>query len=138
MMIDPSSPLITWAAGGGAFLVALKVLWPLVKQFVETQTTQGRTESGLLNQVMSERNSAIARADLERISRVEAEARADEYFEKMVQVSADLRVMNSQLKAQEQQLDSYRLQIEKMSNEITELTRLVQELRSGGFNAPNV
>lgn len=81
-----------WPTGGMVFFVAIKYFWPLMKQSLDTQVTQGRTESGLLRQVIVERDKALAERD-------KAEGRADELFAQLADVQAQLKIMAFQLEA---------------------------------------
>jgi hypothetical protein len=79
------------------FFVAIKYFWPLMKQSLDTQITQGRTESGLLRQVIAERDKALAERD-------RAEQRADELFAQLADVQAQLKIMAFQLESAKAQL----------------------------------
>lgn len=85
-----TTPIWAWPTGIAALFIAVRYLWPLMRQSLDTQLTQGRTESGLLNQVIKERDKAIERADA-------ADKRADELFSQLADVRTQLTIMAFQL-----------------------------------------
>jgi len=89
---------------------AIRLLWPLMKQSVDTQVVQGRTESGLLAQVMVERDRALKRAD-------DAEDRADALFKELADVKAQLTVMAYQLEVANAKIEALTNQINAMAGE---------------------
>lgn len=90
-------PIWAWPTGVGVFFIAVKYLWPLMKQSLDTQLTHGRTESGLLRQVIAERDKALA-------EKQHAEDRADELFERLADVQSRLTIMSYQLEAAQKQI----------------------------------
>ena len=89
---------------------AIKLLWPLMKQSVDTQVVQGRTESGLLAQVMVERDRALKRAD-------DAEDRADALFKELAEVKSQLTVMAYQLEVANSKIEALTNQINSMARD---------------------
>jgi hypothetical protein len=87
-----------WPIGSVILLVALKYLWPLMRQSMNTQLAQGRTESGLLTQVMEERDRAVQRAD-------EADARAAKLFSEVAELRAQVKIMQFQLDVAQKQVE---------------------------------
>ena len=85
-----TTPVWFWTSGTAAIFFAVKYLWPLMRQSRDSQITQGRVESGLLNQIARERDKALMRAD-------EANRRSDELFAKLAEVQTQLTIMTSQL-----------------------------------------
>lgn len=92
----------------GAF--AFHLLWPLMKQSVNTQVVQGRTESGLLAQTILERDKALKRAD-------DAEDRADALFKELADVKAQLTVMAYQLQVANDKIEALTNQINTMAGD---------------------
>jgi len=92
-------PIWAWPAGGFVGFLAMRVLWPLLKLSLNTQLTHGRTESGLLNQVLAERDKALARAEA-------AEGRADKYFMELAEMRTQVRLLELQLKIATEKIDA--------------------------------
>ena len=101
-------PAWVYVIGAPVGFFAFRFLWPLMKQSVDTQVAQGRAESGLLAQVMLERDKALARADA-------AEKRADDLFKELADVKAQITVMSYQLEVANGKIEALTTQISAMA-----------------------
>lgn len=101
-------PSWAWPVGSAVLFFALRYLWPLMRQSLDTQLTQGRTESGLLRQALEERDKAVYRADA-------AEERADKLF-------AELSGLKAQIQIMQFKLDQAQTQVAHLSEQIAKLT----------------
>ncbi|WP_394065434.1 hypothetical protein [Alcaligenes sp. WGS1538] len=99
-------PSWAWVVGAPVGFFAIRLLWPLIKQSLDTQLTQGRTESGLLAQVMVERDKALKRAD-------QAEDRADRLFAELADVKAQLQIMAYQLAVANEKIEALTTQLSR-------------------------
>lgn len=127
MMESLASPAVATLGGVAAITIAWKVLWPLLKGFVENQTTRSGTESGLLIQTSAEMTKALLRADEERELRIKAEAIANDYFVKFTQLQAKFEVILEQVK-------NYEAEAVELRAEVAELRTVVRQIK-GASNA---
>lgn len=103
-----TTPIWAWPTGAAALFFAIKYLWPLMKQSLDTQLAQGRTESGLLAQALSERDKALARADA-------ADDRADELFKQLADVQAQLKIMAFQLEVANSKIEALTAKLNELT-----------------------
>lgn len=110
-----------WLQNPGAWVLlapvgyfGLKFLLPFMKQMMDANITNSRTESGLLRQVSSERDKAILRAEA-------AERRADELFKKVVDLESKITIMGFQQEESNRRLDEATQLIKQMQQRIAEL-----------------
>lgn len=103
-------PIWVYIIGAPVGFFAFKFLWPLMRQSVDTQVAQGRTESGLLAQALVERDKALKRAD-------DAEDRADELFKELAEVKAQITVMAYQLEVANGKIEALTNQINAMAGD---------------------
>lgn len=120
--LSPAGAIL--GAAGIAFL-AWKAVWPLLSQWVATQTTQGRVESGSLTQLSNELYKSLARAE-------SAENRADGYFADMADMKAQIALLTYQLKASGEQTAQLTAHLAEAQKQIKALTDKISPLAMGG------
>ena len=97
-MLDlTASPLTALLGTSTAVLFVWKVLWPVLRGFVETQNARSGAESGLLTQTSAELTKALARADDERKLRMDAEKVANDYFVRFTELSAKFQTLETEV-----------------------------------------
>lgn len=102
--------VVALPVGGAVLYITLKFLWPLIKSSMNTQLAHGRTESGLLNQALIERDKALARADA-------ADDRADKYFMELADMKTQVQLLTLQLRLANEKIDAMTQRLNELLQE---------------------